>query len=78
MFNRQAQPAKDRGEIPPETDIKLLMDLLYGYSMFRLITGQIEDDEIPDRVAAMIAMIARIGISNSVRADKRRCIRQVG
>jgi AcrR family transcriptional regulator len=26
------QAAKDRGEIPPETDIKFLMDLLYGYS----------------------------------------------
>ena len=72
------QSAKDRGEIPPETDIKLLMDLLYGYSLFRLITGQIEDDEIPDRIGAMIATIARSSISNCVRADKRGRIRQVG
>jgi AcrR family transcriptional regulator len=72
------QSAKDRGEIPPETDIKLLMDLLYGYSLFRLITGQIEDDEIPDRIAAMIATIARSSISNCVRADKRRRIKRVG
>ena len=28
------QAAIDRGEIPRETDIKLLMDLLYGYSLF--------------------------------------------
>ena len=44
------QAAKDRGEIPPETDIKFLMDLLYGYSLFRLITEQIDDDEIRDRI----------------------------
>ena len=69
------QAAIDRGEIAPGTDVKLLMDLMYGYSMLRLITGQIEDDEIPDRIAAMIAMIARSGISNCVRADKRRRVR---
>jgi AcrR family transcriptional regulator len=58
------QRAIDRGGIPPETDIKLLMDLLYGYSVFRLITGQIDDDQIPDRIGAAIAKIARSGIPN--------------
>jgi AcrR family transcriptional regulator len=33
------QAAKDRGEIPPETDVKFLLDLLHGYSVFHLITA---------------------------------------
>jgi hypothetical protein len=70
------QAAKDRGEIPPETDIKFLMDLLYGYSLFRLITDQIDDDQVPDRIGAAIAKLARSGISNSVRADERRRSKQ--
>ena len=61
------QTAKDRGEIPQETDIKLLMDLLYGYSLFRLITRQLDDDQIPDRIGATIARIAQSGISSSAR-----------
>jgi AcrR family transcriptional regulator len=56
------QAAKDRGEIPPGTDIKFLLDLLYGYSVFHLITEQIDDDQIPDRIGATIAMLARSGV----------------
>jgi hypothetical protein len=59
------QSVKERGEIPPETDVKLLMDLLYGYSVLRLITRQVEDDQIPDRIGATIAMLARNGIPNA-------------
>ena len=55
------QVAKDRGEIPPETDIKFLLDLLFGYSLFRLITGQVDDDKIPDRISAAIIKLARSG-----------------
>jgi Tetracyclin repressor-like, C-terminal domain len=66
------QAATDRGEIPRETDIKLLMDLLYGYSLFRLITGQLDDDQVPDRIGATIARIAQCGISSSARTEKRR------
>jgi AcrR family transcriptional regulator len=66
------QLAKDRGEIPAETDVKLLMDLLYGYSIFRLISRQLDDDQIPDRIGATIAMIARSASSNSVCPEKRR------
>ena len=62
------QAAKDRGEIPPETDIKFLMDLLYGYSLFRLITEQIDDDQIPDRIGATVAKLARSGISKAVHS----------
>jgi|SRR3984957_6680853 len=69
------QAAKDRGEIPQETDVKLLLDLLYGYSLFRLITGQLYDDQIPDRIATTIARIAESGISSSARTEKRRNVR---
>jgi AcrR family transcriptional regulator len=55
------QAAKDRGEIPPVTDIKFLMDLLFGYSLYHLITGQLDDDEIPDRISAVIVKLARSG-----------------
>ncbi len=65
------QAAKDRGEIPADTDVKLLMDLLYGYSLFRLITRQIDDDEIPDRVSAAIAKLARSDVPAVVRTKKR-------
>jgi AcrR family transcriptional regulator len=66
------QAAKDRGEIPPETDVKLLMDLMYGYSIFRLITRQNDDEQISDRIGAIIAMIARSGIPNSASTEQRR------
>jgi AcrR family transcriptional regulator len=72
------QAAKDRGEIPQDTDIKLLMDLLYGYSLFRLITGQLDDDQMPDRIGATIARIARSGISSSPRTKKLRNARTNG
>ena len=66
------QTAKDRGEIPQETDIKLLMDLLYGYSLFRLITGQLDDDQIPDRIGATIAKLARSGVPSPVPTENQR------
>ncbi|HYY29929.1 MAG TPA: TetR/AcrR family transcriptional regulator [Chthoniobacterales bacterium] len=75
---RAFQAAKDRGEIPPETDIKFLMDLLYGYSLFRLLTEQIDDDEIPDRIGATIAKLARSGVSNSLHTEQRRRTKQTG
>jgi AcrR family transcriptional regulator len=56
------QTAKDRGEIPQDADIKFLMDLLFGYSLFHMITHQIDDDELPDRISAAIAKLARIGV----------------
>jgi AcrR family transcriptional regulator len=65
------QAAKDRGEIPADADVKLLMDLLYGYSLFRLITRQIDDDEIPDRVSGAIAKLARSAGHGAVRTEKR-------
>jgi AcrR family transcriptional regulator len=53
------QLAIERGEIPPETDIQLLMDLMFGYSLFHLVTGQVDAVQNPDRLGAVIAAIAR-------------------
>ncbi len=64
------QAAKDRGEIPQDADIKFLMDLLFGYSLFRLITRQLDDDQVPDRIGATIAMIARSGIPNPLGTQR--------
>jgi AcrR family transcriptional regulator len=71
------QAAKDRGEIPPETDVKLLMDLMYGYSIFRLITRQIDDDPIIDRVCAAIAKLARTAVPNAPGEEKRTRVQRV-
>jgi AcrR family transcriptional regulator len=66
------QAAKDRGEIPQETDVKLLMDLIYGYSVFRLITRQIDDDQIVDRMCAAVAKLARSGVPSPVPTENQR------
>jgi AcrR family transcriptional regulator len=66
------QASQDRGEIPRGADTKLLMDLTYGYALFRMITRQIEDDDIPDRIAAAIAKLARTGVPSLVRAENGR------
>ena len=71
------QAAKERGEIPEDTDITLLMDLLYGYSVFHLITETLDDDEIPDRISAAIVKLARSGVPNAVRKEKRPRVQQV-
>jgi AcrR family transcriptional regulator len=64
------QAAKDRGVIPPGTDLKFLLDLLYGYSLFRLITRQLDDDQVPERIAATIAQMAHSGIPKPVRTQR--------
>jgi AcrR family transcriptional regulator len=64
------QAAKDRGVIPQGTDVKFLLDVFYGYSLFRLITRQLDDDQVPDRIAATIAQIAHSGIPQPVRTQR--------
>jgi AcrR family transcriptional regulator len=77
-FNELAfQAAIDRGEIPPETDTKLLLDFLYGYSVLRLITRQIDDDPAIDRVCAAIAKLARSGVPSPAAREKRPRIQHV-
>jgi AcrR family transcriptional regulator len=64
------QAAKDRGVIPPGTDVKFLLDVVYGYSLFRLITRQLDDDQVPGRIAATIAQMAHSGIPKPVRTQR--------
>jgi AcrR family transcriptional regulator len=71
------QAAQDRGEIPQDADTKLLMDLTYGYALFRMITRQIEDDAIPDRIGAAIAKLARTGVPSLVSNENGRRPRRV-
>jgi hypothetical protein len=49
----------------------------HGYSLFRLITEQIDDDEMPDRIGAIIARLARSGVPSPDRAEKRPRIKHV-
>jgi AcrR family transcriptional regulator len=63
------EAAKDRGAIPPGTDVKFLLDVLYGYSIFRLIARQVDDDQVADRIAATIAQLAQSGIPKPVRTQ---------
>ena len=71
------QAAQDRGEIPRDADTKLLMDLTYGYALFRMITRQIEDDDTPDRIAAAIAKLARTGWSARKKAGNLAASRSI-
>jgi AcrR family transcriptional regulator len=64
------QAAQARGEIPEDADVKLLMDLSYGYALFRMLTRQIDDDEIPDRIGAAIAQLARTGVPSLIRTRR--------
>jgi AcrR family transcriptional regulator len=63
------EAAKERGVIPPGTDVKFLLDVLYGYSVFRLMTRQLDDDQVPDRIAATISQLAHSGIPKPVRTQ---------
>ena len=64
------EAAKERGVIPRGTDVKFLLDVFYGYSLFRLITRQLDDDQVPDRIATTIAQIAHSGIPKPVRTQR--------
>jgi AcrR family transcriptional regulator len=72
---RAFQAAIDRGEIPEDTDVKLLMDMVFGYSMFHLITETLDDDEVPDRIGVTIAKLAQSGVAR--RAEKRSRVQRV-
>ena len=54
------QRAADRGELRPDIKLETVVDILFGYSWYRLLTGQIDDD-----VKAITAMVREIvqGIS---------------
>jgi len=54
------QRAADRGELRPDVKLETVVDILFGYSWYRLLTGQIDDD-----VEVITAMVREIvhGIS---------------
>jgi len=54
------QRAADRGELRPDIKLETVIDILFGYSWYRLLTGQIDDDV--DVIAAMVREIVH-GIS---------------
>jgi AcrR family transcriptional regulator len=47
--------ARERGEIPAEADLEALVDLLYGWAWYRLLTGQLVPDAAFEQALEMIA-----------------------
>lgn len=57
LFNERMRIAQRRGEIPANTDFKLLNDLLHGTIYHRLVfhLGMPNDDELRERIQVVIA-----------------------
>lgn len=55
------QRAADRGELRPDLDLEIVVDIFFGFSWYRLLTGRIEDDAgaISDMVGRIVRGIAR-------------------
>jgi AcrR family transcriptional regulator len=54
--------AIQRGEIPVDTDVDVIMDLLYGAAYHRLLQGHLEvTPQFIELVARMVAQGARVG-----------------
>lgn len=51
------QRAAARGELRPDINIETVVDILFGYSWYRLLTGQIDDDV--DVITAMVREIVQ-------------------
>ncbi len=51
------QRAADRGELRPDIKLETIIDILFGYSWYRLLTGQIDDDV--EVIAAMVREIVQ-------------------
>ncbi len=49
------QRAAERGELRRDIDFETVMDIMFGYSWYRLLTGQIEDD-----VTVITAMVREL------------------
>jgi len=54
------QRAADRGELRPDIKLETVVDILFGYSWYRLLTGQIDDDV--EVISSMVREIVQ-GIS---------------
>lgn len=49
------QRAADRGELRPDINLETVVDILFGFSWYRLLTGQIDDN-----VKAITAMVREV------------------
>jgi AcrR family transcriptional regulator len=49
------QRAADRGDLRPDVNLEIIVDLIFGFSWYHLLTGQIDDD-----VALVTAMVREI------------------
>ncbi len=47
--------AADRGELKPDVKLEIVVDIIFGFSWYRLLTGQIDDD-----VEVITAMVREI------------------
>lgn len=57
-----------RGEIPPDSDVDVIMDLLYGAAYHRLLQGHlIITPEFIELVARMVAEGAKLGVAITPR-----------
>jgi len=57
------QRAADRGELRPDIKLEIVVDILFGFSWYRLLTGQIEDDA--EAIAGMTGEIIQ-GITRRI------------
>ena len=51
------QRAADRGELRPDIKLETVIDIVFGYSWYRLLTAQIDDDV--DVISAMVREIVQ-------------------
>ncbi len=59
--------AKGRGEIPVDTDTDVVLDLLFGASLYRLLNGHMPvDDDFIDRAVAIV--MAGLGVPQTLVA----------
>jgi len=57
---RAFERARERGEIPANANLRALVDLLYGWAWYRLLTGQLVPDAEFDYALETIAHGARV------------------
>jgi hypothetical protein len=51
------QRAAERGELRRDIDFETVMDIMFGHCWYRLLTGQIEDDDTV--ITAMVCEIVQ-------------------
>lgn len=62
------QRAADRGELRPDINLEIVVDIFFGFSWYRLLTGQIDDD-----VQAIAAVVHEVVQGITRRQDPPPC-----